>query len=136
MDRGDAAALFVAFEYPKNIPHVLNGFRQGSVDYREPMIFDVGEAHCLRSSGEIGFISTELVDFSEINERPDTSHEQRFYLLFRDTRTPGVLASKKERCGPVRVRDWAFEDDVEGSVLLLGKQDIDMVLSDGERSAR
>ena len=56
MDRGNAASLFVVFEHGENVPDVLNGLGQGSIDYREPVIFDVGEAHCLGTSGEIGTV--------------------------------------------------------------------------------
>lgn len=141
MDRGCAAALFIVFEYDKNVSHVLNGSRQGPVDYREPVVFDVGEAHCLCASGEIGFVCEEFVDFCEINERPDASCEQSFYLLFREARTPRVLAGEKERGGPVRVRDWALKNGVYGGMLLLlllllGKQDVDAVLGRGESRAR
>jgi hypothetical protein len=137
MDRGYAAPLFIVFEHGKDVPHVLNGFRQGPIDYREPVVFDVGEAHCLCASREIGSVCAELVDFGQINEGPDAGCEQSFYLLFRNARTPGVFAGEKERGGPVGVRDWALEDGVNGCVpLLLGKQDIDAVLRRRESNAR
>lgn len=101
MDRSDAAPLLIILEYFKNIPHVLNGFRQGSIDNRKPVVFDVGETHCLCASSEIGSVSKELVDFGQINECSDASCEQSFYLLFRDARTPGVFAGEEERGCPV-----------------------------------
>jgi hypothetical protein len=113
MDRGNAASLFVVFEYGKNVPHVLDGLGQGSIDYREPVVFDVGEAHCLCASGEIGTVGEELVDFGEIDEGLDTSCEQSLYLLFRDARTPRVFTGEEERGGPVGVRDWAFENSIQ-----------------------
>lgn len=103
------------------------------------MVLDVGEAHCLSASGEIGSVSEELVDFGEINKGLDASYEQSLYLLFHDARTPGVFAGEKKGGGPVGVWDWAFENGIYGGVLLqllLGKQDIDAMLRRGESSAR
>ena len=94
MDRSNAAPLFIVFEHSKNVPHVLNGFRQGPIDYREPVVFDVGEAHCLCASREVGSVSPKLVNLREVDERSDTSCEQGFYLLFRNAWTPGVLAGE------------------------------------------
>ena len=136
MDRSYAAPLFIVFEHLKNIPHVLNRFGQGPINYRETVVFDVGEAHCLSASREIGTIGTELVDFRQVYERSDASCEQCFYLLFRNTWTPRVFTGEEERGSPVRVWDWTFEDCVYGCVeLLLGKQDIDAMLR-RESSAR
>ena len=136
MDRSNAAPPFIVFEYLENVSHILNRFWQGPIDYRETMVFDIGEAHCLCASREIGAVSAELVDFRQVYERSDASREQSFYLLFRDAWTPGVFTGEEERGGPVRVWDWAFEDCVQGGMLLLGKQNIDAVLSIWESRAR
>jgi hypothetical protein len=112
MDHSNAAPLFIVFEYSKNIPHILNGFRQRPIDYREPVVFDVGEAHGLGASGEVGSVSPEFVNLCEVNKRSDAGCEQSFYLLFRDTWTPGIFAGEEQRGSPVRVWDWTFEDCV------------------------
>ena len=138
MDCSNAAPLFVVSEYSKNVPHILSGFRQRPIDYREPVVFDIGEAHCLCASREVGSVSPKLINLREVDERSDTGCEQGFYLLFRDTWTPGVFAREEQRGGPVRVWDWTFENRVYRGVLLLllllGEQDIDAVLSSGEGS--
>lgn len=136
MDRSYAAPLFIVFQYLENVSHILNRFGQGPIDYREAVVFDVGEAHCLGASREIGTIGTKLVDFRQVYERSDASCEQCLYLLFCDAWAPGVFTGEEERGGPVRVRDWALEDCVERGVVLLGKQNVDAVLSGGESSAR
>ena len=112
MDRSDAAPLFVVFEHLKNVPHKLNGSGQGPIDYRETVVFDVGEAHRLGASSKIGTVGAELVDFRQVYERSDASCEQSFYLLVRNAWTPGVFTSEEERSCPVRVRDRAFKDCV------------------------
>lgn len=135
MDRGNAASLFIVFEHSKNVPHVLNGFRQGPIDYRESVVFDVGETHCLGARREVGSVSPELVNLREVYKRSDAGCEQSFYLLFRNTGTPRVFAGEEERGSPVGVWDWTLEDRVDGGVLLLlGKKDIDVVLGSGESS--
>ena len=94
------------------------------------MVFDVCEAHCLGPSSEIGSVSTELVNFREVYERSDAGCEQSFYLLLRNAWTPRIFTGEEERSSPVRVWDWAFEDRVEGCMLLLllREQNIDAVL--------
>ena len=137
MDRSDTTTLFIVFEYLKNVPHVLNGFGQGPIDYWETMIFDVGEAHRLGPSREVGSVSAELVDFRQVDEGSDASCEQSFYLLLRDARAPGVFTSEEERGSPVGVRDWAFEYRVNGGLeLLLGKQGIEAALGRRKSGAR
>ena len=137
MDRSDTTTLFIVFEHLENVPHILNGFGQGPIDYREAVVFNVVEAHCLSPSREIGTIRAELVNFCEVYEGSDPSREQSFDLLLRNTRTPGVFTSEEERSGPVRVRDRAFEDRVyRGLELLLGKQDIEAVLRRRQGRAR
>ena len=137
MDRCDATTLFIVFEHPKNVSHILNGFGQGPIDYRETVVFDVGEAHCLGPSREVGTVGPELVDFGQVYEGADASCEQSFYLLLRDAWAPGVFTSEEERGGPVRVRDWAFEDRVNRRLeLLLGEQNIEAVLRRRESGAR
>lgn len=137
MDRSDTAPLFIVFEYSKNIPHILNRFGQRPIDYGEPVVFNVGEAHRLGARREIGFVSSELINFREVYERSDTGCEQSFYLLSHNTRTPGVFTGEEERCGPVRVWNRAFEDCVYGGMLLLlRKQNIDAVLGSRESGTR
>jgi len=101
MYRSDTTTLFIVFERLKNVPHVLNGFGQRPIDYREAVVFDVVEAHCLGPSGEIGTIFPELVDFGEVYEGSDTSCEQGFDLLLRNAWAPGVFTSEEEGSGPV-----------------------------------
>lgn len=133
MDRGDAAPLFIVFEYSKNVPHILNGFRQGPIDYREPVVFDVGETHCLGTRREVRSVSPKLINLGEVHKRSDTGCEQSLYLLFRNTWTPGVFAGEEERGGPVGVWDWTLEDCVYGRVLLLpGDKNIEAMLGSGE----
>jgi len=101
MDCSDATALLIVFEHLKNVPHILNGFGQGPVDYREAVVFNVVEAHCFGPGREIGTICAELVDFCEVYEGSDTSCEQCFDLLLRNAWAPGVFTGEEERSGPV-----------------------------------
>jgi len=137
MDRSDAAPLFIVSEHLKNVPHVLNRFGQGPIDYRESVVFDVGKAHVLGANSEIGSVSTQFINLGQVYERSDASCEQRFYLLFRDAWTPRVFTCEEERSSPVRVWDGTSEDCVYGGVkLLLGEQNIDAVLTSWESGAR
>ena len=101
MDRGNAAPSFIILEHSEDVPHILDRFRQGPIDYWESVIFDVGKAHCLGASGKVRSVRSELVDLGEVYKRSDAGREQSFYLLFRNAWAPGVFTGKEEMGGPV-----------------------------------
>lgn len=99
------------------------------------MIFDVGEAHCLCASREVRSVCAELVNLGEVYKCSDAGCKQGFYLLIRNTWTPGVFTGKEERGSPVGVWDWTLEDCVDGGVLLFpGEKNIDAMLGKRESS--
>lgn len=101
MNRGNAAPSFVIFEHLKDVPHILDRFGQGPIDYWEPMIFNVGKARCLGTSRKVRSVRSELVNLGEVYKRSDAGCEQSFYLLFREAWAPGVFAREEEGGGPV-----------------------------------